>query len=148
MANTYTQIHIQAVFAVKTRLGLINAAWKDNLYKYMTGIVQANKHKMLAINGMPDHVHSLFLLNPNKAVADVIKQVKGSCSHEINKQNIIKEKFAWQTGYAAYSVSESVLDKVFQYIKNQKQHHIKINFQNEYDDFIRLHALQNEVGNG
>jgi len=100
------------------------------------------------INGMPDHVHSLFLLNPNKAVADVIKQVKGSCSHEINKQDIIKEKFAWQTGYAGYSVSESVLDKVFQYIKNQKLHHMKINFQDEYEDFIRLHGLQNDVGNG
>jgi REP element-mobilizing transposase RayT len=73
------------------------------------------------INGMPDHVHCLLLLNPNKAVTEIIKQVKGSCSHEINKQNIIKEKFAWQTGYAAYSVSESVLEKVFQYIKNQKK---------------------------
>jgi hypothetical protein len=74
--------------------------------------------------------------------------VKGSCSHEINKQNITKEKFSWQTGYAAYSVSESVLEKVFQYIKNQKQHHKKINFQKEYEDFIRLHGLQNEMGNG
>jgi len=100
------------------------------------------------INGMPDHVHCLFLLNPNKAVTEIIKQVKGSCSHEINKQNIIKEKFAWQTGYAAYSLSESVLEKVFQYIKNQKQHHKKINFQKECEDFIRLHGLQNEVGNG
>jgi REP element-mobilizing transposase RayT len=96
------------------------------------------------INGMPDHVHCLLLLNPNKAVTEIIKQVKGSCSHEINKQNIIKEKFAWQTGYAAYSVSESVLEKVFQYIKNQKQHHKKINFQKECEDFIRLHGLQNE----
>jgi hypothetical protein len=72
------------------------------------------------INGMADHVHSLFLLNPNKAVTDIIKQVKGSCSHEINKQNITKEKFAWQTGYAAYSVSQSATEKVFHYIKNQK----------------------------
>ena len=77
------------------------------------------------INGMPDHVHSLFLLNPQKAITDIFKQVKGSTSHWINEQNLIKEKFSWQTGYAAYSVSESVLEKVFQYIANQKQHHQK-----------------------
>jgi REP element-mobilizing transposase RayT len=103
---------------------------------------------MRIINGMPDHIHCLFLLNPNKAVTDIVKQVKGSCSHEINKQNITKEKFSWQTGYAAYSVSESVLEKVFQYIKNQKKHHEKITFQKEYENFIRLHGLQNEEGNG
>ena len=96
------------------------------------------------INGMPDHVHSLFLLNLKKAVSDVIKQVKGSSSHEINGQNVIKYKFSWQTGFAAYSVSESSLEKVFHYIKNQKQHHQKISFQKEYDNFIRLHGLQNE----
>ena len=100
------------------------------------------------INGMPDHVHSLFLLNPKKAIADIIKQVKGSSSHEINQQNITKEKFTWQTGYAAYSVSESVLEKVFHYIRNQKKHHEKITFQKEYENLISLHGLQKEEGNG
>ena len=95
------------------------------------------------INGIPDHVHCLFLLNPGKTVTDVIKQVKGSSSHEINKQNITKKKFAWQTGYAAYSVSESATEKVFHYIKNQKKHHEKIPFQKEYENFIMLHGLQN-----
>ena len=103
---------------------------------------------LYVINGMPDHVHSLFLLNPVKAIGDIIKQVKGSSSHEINKQNITKEKFAWQTGYAAYSVSESATEKVFRYIKNQKKHHGKITFEKEYENFIRLHGLQNEEGNG
>ncbi len=96
------------------------------------------------INGMPDHVHCLFLLNPQKSVAEIVKQVKGSVSHWINEQDLIKEKFSWQTGYAAYSVSESVLDKVFQYIINQKQHHQKTTFLKEYDEFIKLHGLQKD----
>ena len=87
---------------------------------------------------MPDHVHCLFLLNPQKAIADIVKQVKGSTSHFINEQDFIKEKFAWQTGYASYSVSESVLEKVFEYIKNQKQHHAKKTFQQEYEEIIKL----------
>ncbi len=90
------------------------------------------------INGMPDHIHCLFLLNPQKSIAEVIKQIKGSSSHFINQNNLISEKFAWQTGYAAYSVSESVVDKVFQYIKNQKHHHTKKTFQEEYNEFIDL----------
>ncbi len=96
------------------------------------------------INGMPDHVHCLFLQNPQKSIADVIKQTKGSSSHFINQENIIAEKFAWQTGYAAYSVSESVVEKVFQYIKIQKQHHQKKTFQQEYDDFLKLYGFDTE----
>jgi putative transposase len=90
---------------------------------------------------MPDHVHALFLLNPQKSIADVIKQIKGSSSHSINGADLMLEKFAWQTGYAAYSVSESQLEVVYNYIKNQKQHHLKKNSQDEYDEFIKLHGL-------
>ena len=93
---------------------------------------------------MPDHIHCLFLQNPQKPITEIIKQVKGSSSHFINQQNILNEKFAWQTGYAAYSVSESVVDKVFTYIKNQKQHHQKQTFQNEYSKFLNLHDLHFE----
>jgi len=92
--------------------------------------------------------HSLFLLNPQRGVADIIKQVKGSTSHYINEQDLIKEKFAWQTGYAAYSVSESVLEKVFNYIANQKKHHQKTTFLEEYDEFIKLHGFENNISNG
>jgi putative transposase len=91
---------------------------------------------------MPDHVHCLFLLNPQKSIADVIKQIKGSTSHWINEQNLIHEKFAWQTGYAAYAVSESQLQKVFQYIKSQKVHHAKTTFLKEYDEFIKVHGFE------
>lgn len=91
---------------------------------------------------MPDHLHCLFLLSPQKSIAEVIKQIKGSGSHFINQNNLIPEKFAWQTGYAAYSVSESAVDRVFQYIKNQKQHHQKKSFQQEYDEFLKLYGLE------
>ena len=96
------------------------------------------------INGMPDHVHLLFLQNPKMAVADIVKQVKGNTSHWINEQDLIPERFAWQTGYAAYSVSESQLERVFQYINHQKEHHKRKTFAMEYDEFIALHRLQKE----
>jgi len=97
---------------------------------------------MRIINGMSDHVHCLFLLSPQKPMADVIKQVKGSSSHFINQNELIAEKYAWQTGCAAYSVSESVLERVFQYIKNQKQHHQKKAFQQEHEDFLKLYVFE------
>ena len=90
---------------------------------------------------MPDHIHCLFLLSREKSIAEVIKQIKGSSSHYINQANLISEKFSWQTGYAAFSVSESIVDKVFHYIKNQKQHHTKKKFQQEYEEFIELNGL-------
>jgi putative transposase len=95
------------------------------------------------INGIADHVHCLFLLNPKISVVDIIKQIKGSVSYFSNEQNLTENKFAWQTGYAAYSVSESTFPKVFEYIKNQKQHHIKKTFQQEYDEFLKLYGLLN-----
>ncbi|WP_228520533.1 transposase [Flavobacterium sp. CSZ] len=91
------------------------------------------------INGMPDHVHVLFLQNPEKTITDIVKQIKGSSSHFINREELILEKFAWQTGFAAFSVSESQLDIVYNYIKNQKHHHLKKNGQD--DDFVKLHRL-------
>lgn len=90
---------------------------------------------------MPDHVHILFLQNPQKTITDIVKQIKGSSSHFINRQELILEKFAWQTGFAAYSVSESQLEVVYNYIKNQKYHHLKKNGQDEFDDFVKLHGL-------
>ena len=93
------------------------------------------------INGMPDHVHCLFLLNPQKSISEVIKQIKGSCPHYVNDQNLIPEKFAWQTGYAVYSVSESQIGKGFNYIRNQKTHHAKKSFDDEYNDFLKLYGL-------
>lgn len=90
---------------------------------------------------MPDHVHVLFLQNPQKTISDIIKQIKGSSSHFINRGELIPERFAWQTGYAAFAVSESQLNAVYNYIKNQKEHHLKKNGQDEFDEFVKLHGL-------
>ena len=94
---------------------------------------------------MPDHLHCLFLLSPQTSINDVIKQIKGSSSYYINQNNLMIEKFAWQTGYAAYSVSESVIERVFQYIKNQKTHHQKKTFDQEYEDFLKLYGFKNKI---
>ena len=98
-----------------------------------------------AINGMPDHIHCFFLLSQQKSIAGIIKQIKGSSSHFINQNDFMKEKFSWQTGYAAYSVSQSVVEKVYLYIKNQKIHHQKRNAQQEYDEFLKLYGFENNL---
>ena len=137
MANTYTQIHIQAVFVVQNRNCIIQRGWKDELYKYITGIVQNNKHKMLAINGMPDHVHILFGFRPSQSLADLMQDIKGSSSKWINEKRFIKAKFSWQEGYGAFSYSKSDLPNVIQYIKNQEEHHKKRSFIEEYEDMLK-----------
>lgn len=144
MPHSYNKIWIHAIWATKERRPLIEQAIEKKLFQFMSDQLREQGCPVRIINGMPDHVHCLFLLSPNKSIADVIKQIKGSSSHFINQSNITSEKFAWQTGYAAYSVSESVVEKVFIYIKNQKQHHQKKTFQHEYDDFLKLYGIENK----
>jgi REP element-mobilizing transposase RayT len=124
---------------------LIHHGIEQKVYQFLSDQLRELGCPVRAINGMPDHIHCLFLLSPQKSIADVIKQIKGSSSHYINQGNLVEEKFAWQTGYAAYSVSESVVEKVFRYIQNQKQHHSKKNFQQEYDEFLKLYGFENEL---
>ena len=144
MSHSFNKIWIHAIWATKERNPLIVPTIENKVYEIMRSEFIDSGCPVRIINGMPDHVHCLFLLNPQKSIAEIIKQVKGSSSHSINYQELIKEKFSWQTGYAAYSVSESILEKVFRYISDQKKHHQKTNFLNEYDDFIKIHGLQNE----
>ena len=112
MANTYTQIHIQAVFSVQNRECIIQNTWKDELYKYITGIIQNNDHKLLAINGMPDHVHILFGLRPSQSVSDLMQDIKGSSSKWINENKISKGGFKWQEGYGAFAYNKAQLKNV------------------------------------
>lgn len=98
-----------------------------------------------AVNGMPDHVHLLFMQNPKLSVTDIIKQVKGNTSHWINEKKLISEKFAWQTGFAAFSVSDSHLDRVINYIKNQKTHHSQVTFESEYEGIVGPFGLTSEA---
>ena len=132
MANTYTQIHLQIVFAVKYRQCLIHPSWKDELFKYMTGIIQNYDHKVIQINGMPDHVHILIGMRPTQALSDLMKKVKGESSEWINKKKFIDSKFSWQEGFGAFSYSVSQLPIIINYIKNQEVHHSKKSFRKEY----------------
>lgn len=142
MSNTYTQLHIHAVFAVKFREGLINIKWKDELYKYITGVLQHNKHKLLAINGMPDHVHILFGMKPAQSLSDLMQDIKGSSSKWINEKKFIPHKFEWQQGYGAFSYSRSHISNVIEYIENQESHHKKQTFLEEYIMFLKKFEIE------
>lgn len=137
MANTYTQIHIHVVFAVQNRQSLIREQWKDELYRYITGIVQNHDHKMLQINGMPYHVHLLIGMRPVESLSDLVKRVKQNSSKWINQNGFINGRFSWQEGYGAFSYSRSQLPGVIQYIRNQQGHHKKRTFREEYLELLQ-----------
>jgi REP element-mobilizing transposase RayT len=141
MPNTYTQIHIHFIFAVKYREATITD-WKDELYKYITGIVQKNNHKMLSINGMSDHIHILIGIRPTQSISELMQDVKGSSSKWINEKKFIERKFEWQEGYGAFSYSRSQLKDVIVYIENQEQHHSKKSFKQEYIDFLQKFEVE------
>lgn len=136
MANTYTQIHIQAVFTVQDRNCMINKSWKDELYKYITGIIQNNGHKVLAINGMPDHIHIFFGMRPSQSLSDLMQDIKGNSSKWINNKGFIKSRFSWQEGYGAFSYSKLSIKDVINYIENQEIHHRRRTFIEEYHDLL------------
>jgi putative transposase len=136
MANTYTKIHIQAVFSVQERNCIIRQAWKDELYKYISGIVHKSGHKMLVINGMPDHIHLFFGMRPTQSLSELMQDIKGDSSKWINQKGFIKSRFSWQEGYGAFSYSKSSVDNVIDYIKNQEFHHRKKTFIEEYHEFL------------
>ena len=142
MSHSYNKIWIHAVWSTKERLPLIKPKIETTIFSFISNQFKESGCPVRIINGMPDHIHCLFLMNPQKSISEVIKQIKGSSSHFINKENLINEKFSWQTGYAAFSVSESSVDKVYKYITNQKPHHQKQTFQKEYEEFLELHDLK------
>lgn len=132
MANTYTQLHVQLVFAVKGRASLVHSSWKDELYKYITGIVQNHHHKMLQINGMPDHIHIFIGYDPKQTIPDLVETIKTDSNHFIKRQGFCPQKFNWQEGYGAFSYARSQVDAVVKYVANQERHHQKKTFQEEY----------------
>ena len=142
MANTYTQIHIHAVFAVQNRLSLIQNQWQEELYQYISGIVENNGHKLLQIGGMPDHIHVLFGMRPVQSLSDLMQDMKGSSSLWINKKRFIAGKFSWQEGYGAFSYGKSQIDKVVKYIKNQEIHHKRRDFAEEYLELLKLFEIE------
>jgi putative transposase len=142
MSNTYTQLYIHFVFAVKYRKAVIEELWEDRLQKYITGIVQNNGHKLLAINNMPDHLHLFVGLNPKQSISDLMRLVKGDSSEFINSEGFTKRKFQWQDGYGAFSNSRSQIDGVVKYILNQKSHHLKKTFREEYLEILKHNEIE------
>ncbi|HXM36152.1 MAG TPA: IS200/IS605 family transposase [Pyrinomonadaceae bacterium] len=137
MANTFSQIYIQTVFAVSNRLSLIQPYFKEDLFKFMTGIVTNNGCKLISINGVPDHVHILIGLKPSIALADLVRDIKADSSKFVNKERFVRGKFSWQEGYGAFSYGHSQLDTIIRYIQNQEQHHKRSSFKREYLTMLR-----------
>ena len=121
---------------------MIQPAWEERLHKYITGTIQNNGHKLLAINSMPDHLHFFAGLNPKQSIADMMRLVKGDSSEFVNKERFTKSKFHWQDGYGAFSNSRSQIDSVVKYIMNQKHHHAKRTFKEEYLDILKDYAVE------
>lgn len=137
MANTFSQIYIQTVFAVSGRFSLIASDFKEELHKYITGIVKKQGQKLISINGMADHLHILIGLKPAMALADLVRDIKTDSSEWINKKKLARGKFAWQEGYGTFSYGHSQLDKIVRYIMNQEKHHRRRSFRDEYLTLLR-----------
>jgi putative transposase len=141
MANTYTQCYFHLVFAVRNRNALIKKEWKNEMEKYITGIVQNHRHKMLAVGSMPDHIHILIGYNVNQLVPDLVEEIKTSTNSWIKERGLSKFKFEWQKGYGAFTHSRSQIDFVVKYILSQEEHHKKQSFRDEYLEMLE----KNEV---
>lgn len=142
MANTFTQIYLHLVFAVRNRMSLIQREWKEELYKYITGIVQNNGHKLIAINGIPNHLHVAVGYKPHQLIPDLLQDIKGDSSKWINEKKFVRGKFNWQSGYGAFSFSHSHMDRIVKYIQNQEKHHKRKTFQEEYKELLEKYDVR------
>jgi REP element-mobilizing transposase RayT len=142
MANTFTQIYIQIVFAVRNRLSLIQPEWEEDLFKYITGIVQKKEQKMLAINGTKDHIHFFIGMKPTCCLSDLVREVKKSSVSHLKSHRLIQGEFNWQEGFGAFSYGNSQIDHVIRYINNQKQHHQNKTFEKEYKALLKAFEIE------
>jgi len=141
MANTYTQLYFHVVFAVNGRENYISIKWKNELYKYITGIVSNKNQKLMIINGMPNHIHLLIGTKPNCNLSDLVRDIKANSSKWINKKKLIVGKFEWQIGFGAFTVSQSQIPKIINYIKKQEEHHRIKTFREEYVEFLNAYKI-------
>ena len=137
MANTYSQIYIQIVFAVQGRQSLLQREHKEEIQKYIAGIIRHQNQKLIAINSMPDHLHALVGMKPSIALSDLVRDIKSDSSVFINAKKWIRGKFNWQEGFSAFSYGRSQLDSVVQYIENQEKHHARRTFKEEYLSLLK-----------
>jgi len=142
MANTYHQMYIQAVFAVKYRAALIQPEWKHRLFGVIGNLIKDAGCKPIIINGVEDHVHCFFGLIPSASVSNVMQNAKAKSSKWINESNLLERKFNWQDGFGAFSYSHSAIENVFRYIQNQEAHHKKEKFLDEYIGLLKQHEIE------
>jgi putative transposase len=142
MANTYTQLHIQLVFAIKYRAALIQKEYKERLHQYITGIIQQNEHKLLQINSMPDHIHIFFGMRPHQSISSLVQNVKSESSKWINENGFCRSAFAWQEGFDAFSYSKTHVPDVIRYIQNQEAYHKKETFLDEYKKMLKAFEVE------
>ena len=145
MANTYTQINIQIVFAVSQRANLIPKNNREELHKYITTVIENKGQKLLAIFAMPNHIHFLIGMRPNIALSDLVRDIKSTSSNFINDKKWVKGKFSWQIGYGAFSYSNSQLERVIKYVLNQEEHHKRKSFKEEYLEFLSKFEIDYDV---
>jgi len=144
MAGTFSQIYIQAVFAVKGRENLLQKEWRDDVFKYMSGIIANKGQKPIIVNGVSDHVHLFIGLKPSMALSELMRDVKNNTSNFINEQKCLKQKFSWQEGFGAFSYSHSHIDVVYKYVLNQEEHHKKKSFREEYIGLLNKFEIPHE----
>jgi putative transposase len=142
MAGTFSQIYIQYVFAVKGRQNLLHKAWRDEVFKYISGIIKGKNQKPIIVNGVADHVHCFVGLKPGMSISDLVRDIKNNSSKFINEQKYLKGKFSWQEGYGAFSYAHSQIENVYRYIENQEEHHRKVSFKEEYFDFLKKFEIE------
>ena len=136
MANAFTQIYLQIIFAVKGRENLIKREFQDEINKYIAGIIKAKNQKPIIVNGVSDHIHIFIGFKPSYLLTDLIRDIKNNTTNFINEKKFAEKKFSWQDGYGAFSYSNWDVNKIFQYILNQEEHHKTINFKNEFIGFL------------
>lgn len=142
MAGTFSQIYIQVVFAVNGRTNLLQKPWRDEVFKYMSGIIKGKNQKPIIVNGVANHVHLFVGLKPSMSLSDLVRDVKNNSTNFINEQKFVRGKFSWQEGFGSFSYSHSQIDRVYQYILNQEEHHCKKTFKEEYLDFLKKFEVE------
>ncbi|NNC94919.1 MAG: IS200/IS605 family transposase [Chitinophagales bacterium] len=142
MAGTFTQLYIHIIFAVKFRRRLIKSDIREDIERFICGIVRYRNHKVYSIYAMPDHIHILVRMKPNQSVSDLVREIKSNSSAFINSNRLSYERFSWQGGYSAFAVSDRGVAKVIAYIKNQEDHHRKRSFEEEYIEVLKDHKIE------
>jgi len=142
MADTYSKIYIQVIFAVEGRQNLLKEQWRTEVFKYIASIIKGKGHKPIIVNVVEDHVHCFIGLKPFMALSDLVRDIKNNSTNFINRRHFVQNKFNWQNGYGAFSYGHSQIDSVYRYILNQKEHHRKRSFREEYLEFLKKFEIE------